>query len=81
MAKTKIGSLRYIKRIVKDKHYACYNLVFQQYNEKGWEDIDLESLEKQAKWETARQEKRYEKAIEDEYNFFFKEDNSDSLLM
>lgn len=59
MAKTKIGSFRYVKRFVKDDRYACYDTILQQYTIDGWKDIDLINIHKKIKWESGSQERQY----------------------
>lgn len=62
MAKTKIGSLRYIKRFIQDEKFACYDTILQQYTVNGWKDIDLTNIHKKIKWESKEQERQYRAA-------------------
>lgn len=62
MAKTKIGSVRYIKRFVQDEEFACYDTILQQYTVDGWKDIDLTNIHKKIKWESKEQERQYRAA-------------------
>jgi hypothetical protein len=59
--KTEIGSLRCVLRYIPSEKNA--KKVFQKYTPKGWEDIDLKSLEQQAQWETSEQMSLFFKVV------------------
>lgn len=77
--KTKIGTLRYVKRFVSDERFACYETILQQYTVDGWVDIDVISLHKKIKWESKAEERKYHAAQIKEkeflHNLFLDEDD------
>lgn len=58
--------LRYVLRFVKDSKYASCARILQLKTDKGWEDVDLNSIDKDIPWETPKDKEKYEKAYERE---------------
>ena len=57
--------IRFVRRFKKSR-YANFDDILQVKTDKGWEDVDLNSLRKDIQWENPRKKRKYDKAYEKE---------------
>jgi hypothetical protein len=64
--------IRFVRRFVKAQ-YAYFDKILQIKTDKGWEDVDLNSLGENIQWENPREKRKYDKACEREMEKDFTE--------
>lgn len=64
--------IRFVRRFKKSQ-FPSFDDILQVKTDKGWEDVNLNSLKENTQWENPREERKYDKACEKEMEKDFTE--------